>query len=162
MRNVICSCNSKSKFTNHFLLQMVVKLHIKGKKMKKLIGMFLLGLPMLAAASNCDEISRNIAEKIKNNGVDPSLFQLKLESVDKSEQQIEGKIVGSCDRGQQHIIYVRLDSSTTTSQTPSTNAKDEPTQSDDDNLTQPSTINPTEEQNVQPTPQDNQSAPVQN
>ncbi|MWN32515.1 MULTISPECIES: DUF1161 domain-containing protein [unclassified Gilliamella] len=77
--------------------------------MKKLIGVFLLSLPMLATASNCDEISAKIAEKIKNNGVDPAHFQLKLESADKSEQQIEGKIVGSCDRGQQHIVYVRLD-----------------------------------------------------
>ncbi|MWN90608.1 DUF1161 domain-containing protein [Gilliamella sp. Pra-s65] len=77
--------------------------------MKKLIGVFLLSLPMLATASNCDEISAKIAEKIKNNGVDPAYFQLKLESADKSGQQIEGKIVGSCDRGQQHIVYVRLD-----------------------------------------------------
>jgi hypothetical protein len=85
--------------------------------MKKLIGVFLLSLPMLAVASNCDEISANIAEKIKNNGVDPSLFQLKLEPSDKSEQQIEGKIVGSCDRGQQRIVYVRLDGFATQTQT---------------------------------------------
>ncbi|MCO6553062.1 MAG: DUF1161 domain-containing protein [Gilliamella sp.] len=85
--------------------------------MKKLIGIFLLSLPMLAVASNCDEISTNIAEKIKNNGVDPSQFQLKLEPSDKPEQQIEGKIVGSCDRGQQRIVYVRLDGLATQTQT---------------------------------------------
>ncbi|NUF26860.1 Protein of unknown function [Gilliamella bombicola] len=102
--------------------------------MKKLIGVFLLSLPMLAAASNCDEISANIAEKIKNNGVDPSHFQLKLEPADKSGEQIEGKIVGSCDRGQQHIVYVRLDGVATEnhpSQSTPKNTESAPVQSDE-------------------------------
>ncbi|OCG34495.1 MULTISPECIES: DUF1161 domain-containing protein [unclassified Gilliamella] len=110
--------------------------------MKKLIGIFLLSLPMLAVASNCDEISANIAEKIKNNGVDPSQFQLKLEPSDKSEQQIEGKIVGSCDRGQQRIVYVRLDGLATQIQTQTANTKDE-TESRNDKA-EPSTNTPTE------------------
>ncbi|OCG01120.1 DUF1161 domain-containing protein [Gilliamella sp. wkB112] len=76
--------------------------------MKKLVSVLLLSLPMVAAASNCEEISGNIAEKIQNNGVQSSLFQLKLVPADQS-QQIEGQIVGSCDRGQQNIVYVRLD-----------------------------------------------------
>ncbi|OCG16034.1 hypothetical protein A9G24_01460 [Gilliamella sp. App6-5] len=138
--------------------------------MKKLIGLFLLGLPMLAAASNCEEISNNIAEKIKNNGVAPSLFQLKLEPADKSEQQIEGKIVGSCDRGQQHIVYIRLDGLATESQDKIGNAKDEPVQSGADKTSQPSKINPTEAnqpadsavliEQIEPVPQNTQSAPA--
>ncbi|OCG08964.1 hypothetical protein A9G13_02585 [Gilliamella sp. wkB178] len=76
--------------------------------MKKLVSVVLLSLPMVAAASNCDEISGNIAEKIQNNGVQSSQFQLKLVPADQS-QQVEGQIVGSCDRGQQNIVYVRLD-----------------------------------------------------
>ena len=75
--------------------------------MKKIILVLLLGLPMMAVASNCEDISANIAEKIKNNGVDASQFQLKLIPVDQADQQTEGKIVGSCDRGQQKIVYVR-------------------------------------------------------
>ncbi|KDN09756.1 MULTISPECIES: DUF1161 domain-containing protein [unclassified Gilliamella] len=110
--------------------------------MKKLIGVFLLSLPMLAVASNCDEISANIAEKIKNNGVEPSQFQLKLEPSDKSEQQIEGKIVGSCDRGQQRIVYVRLDgfATQTQTQTQSANTKEET----ENSKAKPSTNTPTE------------------
>ena len=75
--------------------------------MKKIILVLLLGLPMMTVASNCEDISANIAEKIKNNGVDASQFQLKLIPVDQADQQTEGKIVGSCDRGQQKIVYVR-------------------------------------------------------
>ncbi|ORF45027.1 DUF1161 domain-containing protein [Gilliamella apicola] len=75
--------------------------------MKKIILVLLLGLPMMTVASNCEDISTNIAEKIKNNGVDASQFQLKLIPVDQADQQTEGKIVGSCDRGQQKIVYVR-------------------------------------------------------
>lgn len=108
--------------------------------MKKLIGVFLLSLPMLAVASNCDEISANIAEKIKNNGVEPSQFQLKLEPSDKSEQQIEGKIVGSCDRGQQRIVYVRLDGFATQTQTQPANTKEET----ENSKAKPSTNTPTE------------------
>ncbi|OCG28779.1 hypothetical protein A9G11_10030 [Gilliamella sp. wkB108] len=77
--------------------------------MKKLVSVLLLSLPMIAAASNCDEISANIAEKIKNNGVDASQFQLKLVPADQSQEQIEGQVVGRCDHGQQNIVYVRLD-----------------------------------------------------
>lgn len=107
----------------HSIIEITYK---KGKKMKKLIGVFLLSLPMLAVASNCDEIGAKIAEKIKNNGVNPSNFQLKLEAADKSEQQIEGKIVGSCDRGQQHIVYVRLDGVTKEPTQPTQQQEQEP------------------------------------
>jgi hypothetical protein len=92
------------------------------KGMKKIIGIFLLGLPMLSLASNCDEVSGNIAEKIKNNGVDQSKFQLKLVPTDQSQQQHEGKLVGFCDNGQKNIFYVRLDGVSTKS-SKSTNKK---------------------------------------
>lgn len=75
--------------------------------MKKLALVLLLGLPVVASASNCDEIRANIAEKIKNNGVNEDSFQLKLVPSDQNEQNLEGKIVGSCDRGQQNIVYIR-------------------------------------------------------
>jgi hypothetical protein len=90
--------------------------------MKKIIGIFLLGLPMLSLASNCDEVSGKIAEKIKNNGVDESKFQLKLVPTDQSQQQHEGKLVGFCDNGQKNIFYVRLDGVSTKS-SKSTNKK---------------------------------------
>lgn len=77
--------------------------------MKKLAIVLLLGLPVIASASNCDEIRANIAEKIKSNGVNENSFQLKL--VPQGEQNIEGKIVGSCDRGKQSIVYIRTPSS---------------------------------------------------
>ena len=83
--------------------------------MKKLVVVLLLGLPMVAAASNCEEISASIAEKIKNNGVDENSFQLNLVPSEQAEQGVVGKIVGSCDRGQQKIVYVRSqDNSVTT------------------------------------------------
>ena len=83
--------------------------------MKKLVMVLLLGLPMVAAASNCEEISASIAEKIKNNGVDENSFQLNLVPSEQAEQGVVGKIVGSCDRGQQKIVYVRSqDNSVTT------------------------------------------------
>lgn len=83
--------------------------------MKKLVVVLLLGLPMVAAASNCEEISASIAEKIKNNGVDENSFQLNLVPSEQAEQGVAGKIVGSCDRGQQKIVYVRSqDNSVTT------------------------------------------------
>ncbi|MDF7667576.1 DUF1161 domain-containing protein [Orbaceae bacterium ESL0727] len=78
--------------------------------MKKLCITLLLGLPLMAsAASNCDEISASIAEKIHNNGVPTANFELKLIPSDQAQQQIEGQIVGSCDRGQQNIVYLRID-----------------------------------------------------
>lgn len=83
--------------------------------MKKLVVVLLLGLPMVAAASNCEEISASIAEKIKNNGVDENSFQLNLVPSEQAEQGVVGKIVGSCDRGQQKIVYIRSqDNSVTT------------------------------------------------
>lgn len=86
--------------------------------MKKLAVVLLLGLPVIASASNCDEISANIAEKIKNNGVNENSFQLKL--VPQDEQNIEGKIVGSCDRGKQSIVYIRTPSSKSVKDEPET------------------------------------------
>ncbi|WP_085248106.1 DUF1161 domain-containing protein [Gilliamella mensalis] len=109
--------------------------------MKKLIGVFLLVFPVLVVASNCDKISANIAEKIKNNGVDPSQFQLKLESADKSAQQAKGKIVGSCDRGHQNIIYVRSDRLINKQPNQPTNVTDVNAQNSVDEV-QSSTINP--------------------
>lgn len=81
--------------------------------MKKLTIVLLLGLPIIASASNCDEISANIAEKIKNNGVNEDNFQLKLVPSDQDEQTIKGQIVGSCDRGKQSIVYIRAQYSST-------------------------------------------------
>lgn len=85
--------------------------------MKKLVSVLLLSIPVIAVASNCDEISSNIAEKIKNNGVPPSQFQLKLLPTSEAQQQIDGKIVGTCDGGQQKIVYTRLDGVFTPNQT---------------------------------------------
>ena len=81
--------------------------------MKKLAIVLLLGLPIIASASNCDEISADIAEKIKNNGVNEDNFQLKLVPSDQDEQTIKGQIVGSCDRGKQSIVYIRAQYSST-------------------------------------------------
>lgn len=77
--------------------------------MKKIVLVILLSIPMVVIASNCDQISTNIAGKIQKNGVKLSQFQLKLIPTEQSKQQIEGEIVGSCDGGKQKIIYVRLD-----------------------------------------------------
>lgn len=94
--------------------------------MKKFVSVLLLSLPMVAAAaSNCDEISATIAEKITNNGVLSNQFQLKTIPADQT-QQVEGQIVGSCDRGQQNIVYVRLDG-VSASSTPVTSTKSEKT-----------------------------------
>lgn len=87
--------------------------------MKKLVSVLLLSLPMIAGASNCEEVSAKIADKIQNNGVDASRFELKHVSVDES-QQVEGKVVGSCDGGRQKIIYVRLNDISASSPTEST------------------------------------------
>ena len=76
--------------------------------MKKLAVVLLLGLPVIASASNCDEISANIAEKIKNNGVNENSFQLKL--VPQDEQNIEeGRrlfyVAITRPRKELHILY---------------------------------------------------------
>lgn len=88
--------------------------------MKKLVLVSLLSIPMVVAASNCDQVSASIAEKIQKNGVKPSQFQLKLLPTEQSQQQVEGKIVGSCDGGKQKIIYVRLDKVPTATKAPET------------------------------------------
>ena len=124
--------------------------------MKKIILVLLLGLPMMAVASNCEDISANIAEKIKNNGVDASQFQLKLIPVDQAEQQTEGKIVGSCDRGQQKIVYVRFnDISTETEsneQAPTIQDQNQKTQSD---------ISVQQEEATPPATENQESTPIE-
>ena len=124
--------------------------------MKKIILVLLLGLPMIAVASNCEDISANIAEKIKNNGVDASKFQLKLIPVDQADQQTEGKIVGSCDRGQQKIVYVRSnDISTETEsieQAPTIQEQNQKTQSD---------ISVQQEEATPPATENQESTPIE-
>ncbi|MDF7669896.1 DUF1161 domain-containing protein [Orbaceae bacterium ESL0721] len=78
--------------------------------MKKVCVTLLLSMPLMAAASNCDEISASIAEKIRNNGVPAANFELKLIPTEKQAQQTEGKIVGTCNVGQHKIVYLRTDS----------------------------------------------------
>lgn len=123
--------------------------------MKKLVSVLLLSIPVIAAASNCDEISSNIAEKIKNNGVPPSQFQLKLVPTSEAQQQIDGKIVGTCDGGQQKIVYTRLDGVFTPNQTQTVEPKTE--------LTSPQTetVNPAEEPKVPTSKQETQSPAVE-
>ena len=127
--------------------------------MKKIILVLLLGLPMMAVASNCEDISANIAEKIKNNGVDASKFQLKLIPVDQADQQTEGKIVGSCDRGQQKIVYVRSnDISTETEsieQAPTIQDQNQKTQSDISVQQEEATLPATENQESTPIESEN-------
>ena len=84
--------------------------------MRKTVMAFLLGIPMIVAASNCEEISASIAEKIKNNGIDENSFQLNLVLSEQAEQGVAGKIVGSCDRGQQKIGYVRSQDNSVTAE----------------------------------------------
>ena len=74
--------------------------------MKKLVVVLLLGLPMVAAASNCEEISASIAEKIKNNGVDENSFQLNLVPSEQAEQGVAGKIVGVTEVNKRLYIFV--------------------------------------------------------
>ena len=124
--------------------------------MKKIILVLLLGLPMMAVASNCEDISANIAEKIKNNGVDASKFQLKLIPVDQADQQTEGKIVGSCDRGQQKIVYVRSNDISTETES----IEQAPTIQDQNQKTQ-SDISVQQEEATPPATENQESTPIE-
>ncbi|OCG13646.1 hypothetical protein A9G09_07700 [Gilliamella sp. wkB292] len=129
--------------------------------MKKLAFVLLVSLPMIASASNCDEISANIAEKIKNNGVEASQFQLKLVSSNEPQQQIEGQIVGSCDRGQQNIVYVRYDAaskSVKSTDKKAVDTKSQPEQSKTETVA-PTTTAPVDSSEQQKT--ENQTSPNQ-
>ena len=124
--------------------------------MKKIILVLLLDLPMMAVASNCEDISANIAEKIKNNGVDASQFQLKLIPVDQADQQTEGKIVGSCDRGQQKIVYVRSNDISTETES----IEQAPTIQDQNQKTQ-SDISLQQEEATPPATENQESTPIE-
>ena len=124
--------------------------------MKKIILVLLLGLPMIAVASNCEDISANVAEKIKNNGVDASKFQLKLIPVDQADQQTEGKIVGSCDRGQQKIVYVRSNDISTETES----IEQAPTIQDQNQKTQ-SDISLQQEEATPPATENQESTPIE-
>lgn len=124
--------------------------------MKKIILVLLLGLPMMAVASNCEDISANIAEKIKNNGVDASKFQLKLIPVDQADQQTEGKIVGSCDRGQQKIVYMRSNDISTETES----IEQAPTIQDQNQKTQ-SDISVQQEEATPPATENQESTPIE-
>lgn len=131
----------------------------RNKCMKKLVSVLLLSIPVIATASNCDEISSNIAEKIKNNGVPPSQFQLKLVPTSEAQQQIDGKIVGTCDGGQQKIVYTRLDGVFTPNQTQAVESKAQPKAESASPQTE--IVNPAEEQKVPTTKQEAQSPSVE-
>ncbi|MFQ1042090.1 DUF1161 domain-containing protein [Gilliamella sp. CG16] len=75
--------------------------------MKKVVSVLMICMPTFALASNCDAICADIAEKIENNGVKTSDYMLKISPTDIADQ-VEGKIVGSCEAGQKKIIYLRL------------------------------------------------------
>ncbi|WP_340608291.1 DUF1161 domain-containing protein [Xenorhabdus bharatensis] len=55
----------------------------------------------------CDALKEQIEQKIINNGVKQADF--KLEVIDNDQVVNNGeKVVGSCNRGKQKIIYTRL------------------------------------------------------
>ncbi|PHM38829.1 DUF1161 domain-containing protein [Xenorhabdus innexi] len=63
----------------------------------------------------CDALKEQIAQKIINNGVKQADF--KLEVIDNDQAVNDGeKVVGSCNRGKQKIIYTRLSHSNDESQ----------------------------------------------
>ncbi|PHM65414.1 membrane protein [Xenorhabdus stockiae] len=55
----------------------------------------------------CDVLKEQIAQKIINNGVKQANFKLEVIDNDQVVNSDE-KVVGSCNRGKQKIIYTRL------------------------------------------------------
>lgn len=80
--------------------------------MKKILALSIAALfasasfATYAVESTCDAVKADITQKIINNGVPESAFELSLVPEAQAEQA-EGKIVGSCDNGTQRVIYLR-------------------------------------------------------
>jgi chitodextrinase len=66
----------------------------------------LLAAPASHAASNCDTIRAGIDAKVRASGVTD--FTLSVVDADaKVDTKVDGKVVGSCDRGSKRIVYSR-------------------------------------------------------
>ncbi|QTL41690.1 DUF1161 domain-containing protein [Xenorhabdus budapestensis] len=55
----------------------------------------------------CESLKEQIAQKIINNGIKKTDFSLEVVASDQMDYG-SGKIVGSCNRGKQKIIYTRF------------------------------------------------------
>ncbi|WP_340622382.1 DUF1161 domain-containing protein [Xenorhabdus siamensis] len=55
----------------------------------------------------CESLKEQIAQKIINNGIKETDFNLEVVASDQMDYG-RGKIVGSCNRGKQKIIYTRF------------------------------------------------------
>lgn len=71
-------------------------------------SIFMFGAPLTSFAATCDEIIAEISQKIVNNGVPESSFQLSAIPVEQDDP-VNGQIVGSCGQGSQKIIYTKSD-----------------------------------------------------
>lgn len=71
-------------------------------------SMLLIGAPLTSFAATCDEIIAEISQKIINNGVPESSFQLNAVPVEQ-DNPANGQVVGSCGQGSQKIIYTKGD-----------------------------------------------------
>ncbi|QBH96372.1 DUF1161 domain-containing protein [Limnobaculum zhutongyuii] len=76
------------------------------KKSLLLLTATMLLAPLTTFAATCDEIKAEIAQKIINNGVPESGFQLNVVPVEQTEQAGE-TVVGNCEHGKQKIIYAK-------------------------------------------------------
>ncbi|MEX0447184.1 DUF1161 domain-containing protein [Xenorhabdus sp. SGI246] len=55
----------------------------------------------------CENLKEQIAQKIINNGIKETDFNLEVVASDQMDYG-GGKVVGSCNRGKQKIIYTRF------------------------------------------------------
>ncbi|MBD2814458.1 DUF1161 domain-containing protein [Xenorhabdus sp. Flor] len=55
----------------------------------------------------CESLKEQIAQKIINNGIKETDFNLEVVTSDQMDYG-SGKVVGSCNRGKQKIIYTRF------------------------------------------------------
>ncbi|MCD1127416.1 DUF1161 domain-containing protein [Jinshanibacter sp. LJY008] len=83
------------------------------KKSLLLLTATMLLAPLATYAATCDEIKAEIAQKIINNGVPASGFQLSVIPVGQAEQAGE-TVVGNCGHGKQKIVYIKQHTSEAT------------------------------------------------
>ncbi|WP_047680079.1 MULTISPECIES: DUF1161 domain-containing protein [Xenorhabdus] len=55
----------------------------------------------------CESLKEQIAQKVINNGIKETDFNLEVVASDQMDYG-SGKVVGSCNRGKQKIIYTRF------------------------------------------------------
>ncbi|RXK34533.1 hypothetical protein BBD39_10665 [Arsenophonus endosymbiont of Bemisia tabaci Asia II 3] len=78
--------------------------------MKKIFLLSLLlcfAVPRIALASSCDDVKKNISEKIVKNGVSLDAFKLEIvptEQIDLTKDEV----VGHCQNDKFKIVYTRL------------------------------------------------------